>query len=294
MRGKAFNVIDAYGGSLPTWIGLEYETYDSYCIIKATFTFIPELENDDNYIGESLTILDFDDTLFPTSRVAGGVSYGADEYGRLDIEICDLCNAAVSLGIVWVISLASPTWLKSCMRKLPRFQELVRKGCVNLYSARNRPGIDRIMRTHVDTDWKMPAKRESLISILSSHPKIKRITCVGDQRIDIDFVLDAITTNGRVFPSLDNITSVLLRPERTLSEIIPDVRCLGQYIFWFMSQQSEDGHSSYKQENTSLDSLVGDAMCTPIKIKTLSLPIQSDPSDFGSNDSEGSENTPRH
>ena len=153
-----------------------------------------------NYINinnnSTLTILDWDDTLFPTSWISkNNIEFLSDKnkeilykkfFYRLDINLVVLFKKMLKCGDVIIITNALLNWINMSISILPKMSDLLKNNeKIKIISARG----DFSKYSSNMTDWKkMAFKRE--VELINKNKEINNIISIGDAEYEYFALID--------------------------------------------------------------------------------------------------------
>ena len=124
----------------------------------------------------NLFIIDWDDTLFPTSWInKNSIDFNRPntytEYKlyflELDKTISNLLESLNSVGDVWIVTNASIKWIKSCLMILNKTRDVVIKNSIRIVSARDSYS----QNNSSPTEWKILTFQDIIEDILNKISK---------------------------------------------------------------------------------------------------------------------------
>ncbi len=127
----------------------------------------------------NIIILDWDDTLYPTSHSVYKNVF-VDDYARLDMVLCEFLNKCVSLGKCYIVSNASHNWIINTSQNIPLSSNIIHKH-INVVSAK-----DAYMRNGTTIDkW----KQLSFEKIHTEHNDCTNILSIGDAEYEYNALI---------------------------------------------------------------------------------------------------------
>jgi len=134
----------------------------------------------------TLTIFDWDDTLFPTTEINGLSSTVLSRNIRLMLDKLDninynLLNNFMGKGKVMIVTNASLNWIKYTMQYLPNTADLIKRKNIEIYSAR-----DNFKDQLPDTLWKIATFNK----ITNNMNKYINIISIGDAQYEYDALVN--------------------------------------------------------------------------------------------------------
>lgn len=143
---------------------------------------------------ENIVILDWDDTLFPTTWASStdinssGCSDGAKElFLPLDGILNNMIMKLIDHCKVVIVSNGSKSWIDSCLNHLPVFRELVNIDLIEVVSARDL-FEDKFYKDY--KMWKIQAFKICLAKHVLGGGPVKQIISVGDSPHEHEALLD--------------------------------------------------------------------------------------------------------
>ena len=178
----------------------------------------------------TLIILDWDDTLFPTNwaskyRIELSTKTGkhAEHLNNLDIVLQNLLRILLQYGKVVIITNAMPEWIKHSSNKLPQTYSIVSQ--LKIISARKQYQA----YSNDMMDWKeMAFKRE--VSIHSENKNFINIISIGDAEYEYNALVSLNTWNTNKKKLLKSIKFIknphnitIVDQLEVLSKAVPDI-----------------------------------------------------------------------
>ena len=181
----------------------------------------------------TLTVIDFDDTLFPTTwahdldiNLNNCDSIVKDILSTLDNKICEMIIHLHEHGDIIIISNGSKSWIQKCINNLPQTSCLVEIKVIKIISARDL--FEDRYKSHL---WKDLAFK----CYISKHFHKKNIKCQIVKRIlslgDSKYEHDALTSLDE-FLGLENyvLTSIIFKKKPELNDILMQLDKFGNQI----------------------------------------------------------------
>jgi hypothetical protein len=154
---------------------------------------------------KTITILDWDDTLFPTTLVSSNMNWIDDpksmpdkiklEFEILSVQIIYLITAAKTFGDVVIISNAAKEWLISSVILIPNVVEILRT--VEIISTREYCQIT----SDDPQQWKTNTFFKKIGYYCESNPNtILNVVCIGDSIIEYEAIksVEKYINNGDI------------------------------------------------------------------------------------------------
>ena len=146
---------------------------------------------------KTLIILDWDDTLFPTTWITTNqinlknnieVEKHKNYFNQIDIDLYNLLKKLMRCGKVIIVTNALLNWIQISTAILPRTMSLLDK--IVVISARG----DYQSKSNNPMDWKkMAFKRE--VELLSKNKKINNIISIGDAEYEYNALINLYNKN---------------------------------------------------------------------------------------------------
>jgi hypothetical protein len=125
---------------------------------------------------KTITILDWDDTLFPTSWVIKNNNLDEYNFTDLDIQITKLINILIKIGNIFIVTNALPIWINRTLNVLPRT-----KSYIKLYNIQIRyPRLEYNITNNLHS--KIPVFND--IYTNNSRYEPLRIISIGDDQFE--------------------------------------------------------------------------------------------------------------
>ena len=146
----------------------------------------------ENY--KTLIILDWDDTLFPTSWISKNNINLLDQtvqnkyivfFSRLDNLLYQMINTMIKFGKVIIITNATKKWIQISSEMLPHTQKIINR-YITVISAKDTHEKDYPMQSNI---WKKISFRETITEHFKNH-KYQNIISVGDAEHEFNAMTD--------------------------------------------------------------------------------------------------------
>lgn len=188
--------------------------------------------NTDSKAIKKITILDWDDTLFPSSYFEKQILKGIPTYDKevpvllseeekqhfnsLDQIVYELLSMCLELDGVYIISNASTQWVDySCSKYLPKSYELIRDE-IPIVSARDAHEKNNPSE---GSKWKIVSFKSIIQSILNDDRTSKlHMLSIGDSALERDAFFKAAKESEHCVPK-----SIKLLPHPSLSQLIEEL-----------------------------------------------------------------------
>ncbi len=195
-----------------------------------------------------LTVIDFDDTLFPTTW-AHGIDINLDNYdsivqdilSTLDNKICEMITILHEHGDILIISNGSKSWIQKCIKNLPQTLFLVEIKVIKIISAR-----DLFEGQYQSNQWKDLAFKCYISKHLHKKNKkcqvVKRILSLGDSKYEHEAL-----TSLNEFLNLKNyiLTSVIFKKKPELNDILIQLDKFGNQIQDVLKDKENKSYNLY-------------------------------------------------
>jgi len=159
----------------------------------------------------TLIILDWDDTLFPTSWInKNGIEFLSEQnkkilynkfFYKLDNNLYNLLVKLIKCGKVIIITNALLNWIDMTLTILPKTSELLKnKNIIKIISARG----DFSHYTNDMTEWKKLAFERELKNV-QKLDQINNIISIGDAEYEYNALINLYTNNNKNYKLLKSI-----------------------------------------------------------------------------------------
>jgi len=181
---------------------------------------------------KTLIILDWDDTLFPTSWISKSSINLFDEtqretyllqFSELDNVIYSLLDRCTQYGFVTIITNASFGWIVGSMNVLPNSSKLI-KNKVNIVSARDTYSKENHM-----SKWKDLAFRDEVSHRLFGIDDIHNIVSIGDAHYEYNATIN-LHDWEKVNPKQRLLKTIKLVDNPSLAAVIDQIMILTDCI----------------------------------------------------------------
>ena len=179
---------------------------------------------------ENLILVDWDDTLFPTTWTQNteiNLNDVNDVIKELFLTLDNILNNMVirllDHGKIRIVSNGSRGWINSCMNVLPIFSQLVELGIINIVSARDLFELDYPKEY---TMWKTQAFKICVSEHLVGENVIRQIVSMGDSISEHNALMNLKDwfKSGDINPDedLENkiLKSIIFKKDPELNEVI--------------------------------------------------------------------------
>ena len=158
----------------------------------------------------TLIILDWDDTLFPTSWInKNNIEFLSVEnrtilynkyFNKIDNNLEHLLYKLTNCGKVFIITNALLNWIDMIVNILPKTSKLLKKNIIKIVSARG----EYSHYTSNMTEWKKLAFKRELQSLLQN-TKINNIISIGDAEYEYMALINLYENNKQKYRLLKSI-----------------------------------------------------------------------------------------
>jgi hypothetical protein len=158
----------------------------------------------------TLIILDWDDTLFPTSWInKNNIEFLSAEnrtilynkyFYKIDNNLEHLLTKMTNCGRVFIITNALLNWIDMSVNILPKTSKLLKKNIIRIVSARG----EFSHYTNNMTEWKKLAFKRELQSLLQN-TKINNIISIGDAEYEYMALINLYENNKQKYRLLKSI-----------------------------------------------------------------------------------------
>jgi hypothetical protein len=165
----------------------------------------------------NLIILDWDDTLFPTSRFIEN-KLNKSELKSIEIKLIAFFNKINKLGRIFIVTNASNSWIDTSLNNLPKFKKIIDRS--SIISAREK------VSRYVDSPflWKL-----SIFKNLVKNKKFKSIISIGDAEYESRALASLHNNDDKKYlkvircmknPNLDILSKQLVLLTKNIENII--------------------------------------------------------------------------
>lgn len=180
----------------------------------------------------TLIILDWDDTLFPTTwihknnvNIFNNKKILYDKFFKhLDILLHKLFTKMIKYGTVIIITNALLNWIDISLSLLPNLTKLFKNKQINIISARGE-------YSHISKDpeiWKKLAFKNEIIRNLSEKKYINNIISLGDAEYEYFALINLYENNNKNYKLLKSVKFIRYP---SINQIYNQIELLIQFIF---------------------------------------------------------------
>lgn len=182
------------------------------------------------YKNKTLIILDWDDTLFPTTwAINSGIDIADLEaqnkyivfFSKLDLMLYKLLSNLIQLGKVVIVTNAMTKWVKISSNILPNTQQILRKH-IRVVSAR-----DLFQKKHPGENyiWKQLVFNQLVKNFYKGRNYVKNIVSVGDAEYEFFALVNLYTGHDRRY-----LKSIRLMPSPSYDTLIDQLEVLNKSV----------------------------------------------------------------